>query len=142
MAGISGGLYTPRAMLRNFGLAAIFFCTASMAHAMEDVRFWHALTGAQAVEIDRLAARFNAAQKEYRVLPSYKGSLEVTFARALAVRRTAAAPHIVQIHESLTDDLVAEHLVVPLWQVMADARQRFDAALFPALASAFSDERG
>src|SRR5258708_3152820 len=138
MAGISAGLYTPRAMLRNLALGAIFFCAASAAQAREDVRFWHALTGTQAAEIDRLAARFNAAQKEYRVLPSYKGALEVTFARALAIRRTAAAPHIVQIHESLTDDLIAEQLVLPLWQVMDNAKPPFEAAPFPAQASAFS----
>jgi sn-glycerol 3-phosphate transport system substrate-binding protein len=142
MAGIAAGLYTPRAMLRNFTLGALLFCAASSAQTKEEVRFWHALTGPQSAAIERLAARFNAGQKEYRVVPSYKGALEVTFARALAARRGAAAPHIVQIHESLTDDLIAEHLVVPLWQAMADARQPFDAALFPAVASAFSDEGG
>lgn len=129
-------------MLRNLALGTFLFCAASSAQAREDVRFWHALSGPQAAAIERLAARFNAAQQEYRVRPSYKGTLEVTFASALAAKRSAAAPHIVQIHESLTDDLIAEHLVVPLWQAMADARQPFDAALFPAVSSAFSDERG
>ncbi len=126
-------------MLRNLAIGTLFFCAASAAQSREEVRFWHALTGPQAAEIERLAARFNASQKEYRVLPSYKGTLELTFARALAAKRTAAAPHIVQIHEALTDDLIAEQLVLPLWQVMADARQSFDAELFPAVASAFSD---
>ena len=112
------------------------FCAASSAPSREDVRFWHALRGPQAAAIERLAARFNASQKEYRVRPVYKGALEATFAQALAARRGKGAPHIVQIHESLTDDLIAEHLVVPLWQAMADARQPFDAALFPAVSSA------
>jgi sn-glycerol 3-phosphate transport system substrate-binding protein len=129
-------------MLRNLALGTLLFCAASPALPREDVRFWHALSPPQAAAIERLAARFNAAQKEYRVLPSYEGALEVTFARALAAKRRGTAPHIVQIHESLTDDLIAEHLVVPLWQAMADARQPFDAVPFPAVSSAFSDERG
>src|SRR5258708_26199892 len=138
MAGIAGGLYTPRAMLRNLAIGTLFFCAASAAQSTEEVRFWHALTGPQAAEIERLAARFNESQTDYRVLPSYKGSLEVTFARALAAKRTAAAPHIVQIHSSLTHDLSTHQLLVPLSQVMANANQPFDAALFPPLASAFS----
>jgi sn-glycerol 3-phosphate transport system substrate-binding protein len=129
-------------MLRKLALGTLFFCAASSAQSTEDVRFWHALNGPQAAAIQRLAARFNASQKDYRVRPVYKGGLEVTFALALAARHGKGAPHIVQIHESLTDDLIAEHLVVPLWQAMADARQRFDAALFPAVSSAFSDEHG
>jgi len=98
---------------------------AAPCQAREDVRFWHSMTGAQAQEIERVVARFNAAQREYRVVPSYRGPLEVAFARALAARRTAAAPHIVQVHEALTDDLIAEQLVVPLWRVLADAGQPF-----------------
>src|ERR1700704_1449838 len=133
MAAIARELYTPRAMLRKLALGTLLFCAASSALPREDVRFWHALSGPQAAAIERLSARFNTSQKEYRVRPSYKGALEVTFALALAARHGAAAPHIVQIHESLTDDLIAEHLVVPLWQAMADARQPFDAALFPAV---------
>jgi sn-glycerol 3-phosphate transport system substrate-binding protein len=129
-------------MLRKLALGTLLFCAASSALPREDVRFWHALSGPQAAAIERLAARFNASQKEYRVRPAYKGALEVTFALALAARHGAAAPHIVQIQESLTDDLIAERLVVPLWQVMADAKQPFDTALFPAVSSAFSDERG
>ncbi len=103
---------------------------------------WHALSGPQAAALERLAQRFNAAQKEYRVLASGRGGLEATFAQALAQRRRRGAPHIVQIHESLTDELIAERLVVPLWQAMQAARQPFDMQALPAVAGAFTDARG
>jgi len=74
-------------------------------------------------------------------VPSYRGTLEAAFARALAARRTAAAPHIVQVHEALTDDLIREQLVVPLWRVLADAKEPFAATLLPTVAGVFSDER-
>src|SRR5258708_34298776 len=113
MAAIARGLYTPRAMLRKLALGTLLFCAASSALPREDVRFWHALGGPQAAAIEQLAARFNASQKEYRVRPSYKGALEVTFALALPGRHAPPAPHLVQIHESLTHDLIAERLMGP-----------------------------
>jgi sn-glycerol 3-phosphate transport system substrate-binding protein len=129
-------------MLRCIALVLGFFCAASCAVAREEVRFWHSLAGTQAKAMERLAARFNASQPQYRVLPSYRGTLEATFARALAAKRSAGAPHVVQIHESLTEDLVAERLIVPLWQVMRDARQPLGEGLLPVVAGAFSDARG
>jgi sn-glycerol 3-phosphate transport system substrate-binding protein len=81
-------------------------------------------------------------QKAYRVRVSFRGALEPAFAQALALRRTSAAPHIIQVHEALTNDLLAEQLVVPLWQAMKSAQQPFDAALLPTVAGVFTDERG
>src|ERR1700674_2988621 len=149
MAAMAGRLYTRRAMLRNIAAALLpallpallLVCAASTALAREDVHVWHALTGAQALELEQLAARFNASQRQYRVVPSYKGPLEVAFARALATKRSASAPHILQVHEALTGDLLAEQLVMPLWQVMAGAKEPFAATLLPAVTGAFSDER-
>ena len=129
-------------MLRSLILGAIFLGAAGAAQAREEVRLWHALSGSQATALERLAQRFNAAQKEYRVQVSYRGALEATFAQALALRRNAAAPHIVQIHESITDDLVAEQLIVPLWQAMVVARQSFDGRVVRAVGGAFTDARG
>jgi sn-glycerol 3-phosphate transport system substrate-binding protein len=129
-------------VLRSLILGAILLGAAAAAQARDDVRLWHALTGPQAAALERLAQRFNAAQKEYRVQVSYRGALEATFAQALALRRTAAAPHIVQIHESVTDDLLAEQLIVPLWQAMVVARQPFDDRVLPAVGGAFTDARG
>src|SRR5204863_9458656 len=121
------GLYTPRAVLRSVILGAIFFAAslaaAAAAHAREDVLLWHALQGTQAAALERLAQQFNAAQRSYRVRVTYRGPLESGFAQALALRRKAAAPHIIQIHEALTADLLAEQLIVPLWQALRAAGQ-------------------
>ena len=131
----------PRAFLFLAGVVA-GIAAAAAAHAREDVIVWHALSGPQAAALARLAQRFNAAQKQYRVLASARGGLEATFAQALALRRKRGAPHIVQIHESLTDELIAEHLVVPLWQAMQAAHQPFEPHALPAVAGAFTDPQG
>src|SRR4051812_23762916 len=146
---MGGGLYTRRAVLRSLTFVAILLAvsvtaglTAAAARARDNVLVWHALSGPQATALERLAQRFNAQQKEYRVRVTRHSALEAMFAQALALRRTRAAPHIVQIHESLTDDLIAERLVVPLWQAMAAAKQPFAPEALPAVAGTFTDARG
>src|SRR3954467_12562800 len=135
MAAMAGGLYTRRAVLRSLSFVAILFAVgvtaAAAVHARDNVLVWHALSGPQATALERLAQRFNAQQKDYRVRVTRHSAPETMFAQALALRRTRAAPHIVQIHESLTDDLIAERLVVPLWQAMAAAKDPFSRGRVP-----------
>src|SRR5436190_15815281 len=116
MAGMAGRLYTRRALLRSVILGAFLLCATAAVHARDDVLLWHALQGTQAVALERLAQRFNAAQRSYRVRVTYRGPLESGFAQALALRSRGLAPHIMQVHEALTADLLAEQLIVPLWQ--------------------------
>ena len=124
-------------------LAAVLLCAATFAHATQEIRFWHAMNGALGAEIALLVARFNASQHEYRVVPSYKGSYDETLAAALAARHGAFGPHIVQVYEVGTADLMAEKDAVrPLWQVMAESGQALDAKYLPALAAYFSDANG
>jgi sn-glycerol 3-phosphate transport system substrate-binding protein len=137
-------------MLRNvrvFVSFAFLLCAAlaapSFAKAPTELRLWHAMSGARGDELERLAARFNASQAEYRVAPRYKGTEEQTLALALGSRRSIWGPHIVQVYEAGTADLMAqEYAARPLWQVMAEAGLPLDPNYFPAVAGAFSDAQG
>jgi sn-glycerol 3-phosphate transport system substrate-binding protein len=137
-------------MLRNVPVFVSFFfllCAAllapSFAKASTEIRFWHAMSGPRGVELEQLAARFNASQAVYRVAPRYKGTEEQTLALALGSRRSLWGPHIVQVYEAGTADVMAqEHAVRPLWQVMAEAGQPLDANYLPAVAGYFSDAQG
>jgi sn-glycerol 3-phosphate transport system substrate-binding protein len=51
--------------------AALF--AASGAAAQTEIQWWHAMTGANNDVIVKLANDFNASQKDYKVVPSYKG---------------------------------------------------------------------
>ena len=66
------------------------------------------MSGPRGDELERLAARFNASQAEYRVAPRYKGTEEQTLALALGSRRSIWGPHIVQAYEAGTADLLAQ----------------------------------
>jgi sn-glycerol 3-phosphate transport system substrate-binding protein len=137
-------------MLRNARVFVSFFfllCAASLApvfaEASTEIRFWHAMSGPRGDELEQLAARFNASQVEYRVVPRYKGTEEQTLALALGSRRSIWGPHIFQVYEAGTADVMAQaHAVRPLWEVMAEAGLPLDPNYFPAVAGAFSDAQG
>ena len=143
-----GRLYTGRmlryAILRYLLVVCVLACAAP-ARAQWEIRVWHAMSGAQGVEFERLAERFNAAQQDYRVVLSYKGSYDETLAAILATQRRSARvapPHIVQIHESGTAEMLARRgLAMPLWQILEDAGERLDGYL-PPVEAPFTDADG
>src|SRR5262245_4791582 len=135
-------------MLRCVILAQFFigFVLASApALAQWEIRLWHAMSGAQGAELEALAQRFNAAQNEYRVVPDYKGSYDEILGAVLAAQRRGSRvppPHIVQIHETGSGEMLARRgLVMPLWHVLQDADERLEGFL-PTVEAPFTDADG
>jgi sn-glycerol 3-phosphate transport system substrate-binding protein len=131
------------AILGRMLAACVLACASLPALAQWEIRLWHAMGGAQGAELERIAGRFNAAQREYRVVLAYKGSYEETLA-ALAIRGNAAAPppHVVHVHETGTAGMLARRgLVMPLWQILEDAGVRLDGYL-PPVEAPFADGDG
>jgi len=133
-------------MTRTLFLALALAAAPFPAGAALEIRLWHAMSGAQAAEFERLAARFNASQSAYRVVASRQGSHDLTLGAALAALSPLAArvpPHIVQMDESGAADLLSRKGVVrPLWQVMAEARQPLQGKYVPGVAGNFTDAKG
>ena len=121
-----------------------FACLNSTALAQQEIQFWHAMGGALGNELDALVQRFNASQKDYRVVATHKGSYEDTMIGALASQRIGTGPHIVQVYEVGTGHMMAfRGSYVPAWLVMADAGESLDTKAFlPAVAGYFSDSSG
>ena len=61
--------------------------------------FWHAMTGANNDEINRIARDFNAAQSDVELEAIYKGTYPETLTAAIAAWRAGQAPHLVQVFE-------------------------------------------
>jgi sn-glycerol 3-phosphate transport system substrate-binding protein len=132
-----------RILLAGLAAAGALLCAAPGTSAAAEVHFWHAMSGARGAEIEALVERFNSSQKDVRVVASYKGAYDETMSAALAAYRSGAAPHVVQVYEVGTADLMAvQGAVRPLWRVMAEAGQQLDEKSFmPAVAAYFSDAR-
>src|SRR5271156_6557347 len=71
------------------------------------VVWWHAMTGVNADEINRLARAFSESQAAAEVLPVYKGGYADTLTAAIAAWRADQAPHLVQIFEVGTGSMLA-----------------------------------
>lgn len=124
-------------------LATLMLCAAALAHAAEEVRLWHAMSGPLGAELDRLVARFNASQKQYRVVSFFQGPYDAVLADDLEVRKgTRHSPHIVQVQEGATADMMRSGAARPLWQVMRESGYAGEAKYLPAVAAYFSDEDG
>ena len=134
-------------ILRQFGFATTLAATlalASPAHAVTEIQWWHALTGANNDVVVKLAEEFNASQSDYKVVPAYKGSYPDTMNAGIAAFRAGNAPHILQVFEVGTATMMAATgAVKPVYKLMADAGEPFDPkAYLPAITGYYSTSKG
>jgi sn-glycerol 3-phosphate transport system substrate-binding protein len=119
-----------RILLSSVAAAAVL-ASASTAFAQTEIQFWHAMGGNLGDTVNALAEGFNKSQKEYKVNPVYKGSYTETLTAAIAAFRAKQAPHIVQVFEVGTANMMAaKGAVYPVYQLMADAKEPFDPKAF------------
>jgi sn-glycerol 3-phosphate transport system substrate-binding protein len=79
----------------------------------------------------KLATEFNDAQKEYKVVPTYKGSYPDTMNAGIAAFRAGNAPHIMQVFEVGTATMMAATgAVKPVHVLMKEAGEKFDPAAY------------
>jgi sn-glycerol 3-phosphate transport system substrate-binding protein len=114
------------------------------AAAQQEIRLWHAMSGVRGGELEALVQRYNESQKDFRVVSEHKGGYEEVMIGALAAQRTGEGPHIVQVYEVGTAQMMAaKGATRPVAQVMAENGERIDAKSFlPAVAGYFSDNAG
>ena len=109
-----------------FRIALLLSILLAVPCRAAEIRVWHSMNGARGVEFERIAASFNAAQPQHRVVPIYKGAYDEAAVEVVTARGTrsfaARAPHIVQASELAGAYLMEQRSVVrPLWRVMAAA---------------------
>ena len=115
-----------RILLSSVAVAAAL-ASAQGALAQTEIQFWHAMGGNLGDSVNALADGFNKSQTEYKVNPVYKGSYTETLTAAIAAFRAKQAPHIVQVFEVGTANMMAaKGAVYPVYQLMADAKEPFD----------------
>ena len=90
------------------------------------------MTGGNNEVIVKLANEFNAAQSEYKVVPTYKGSYPDTMNAGIAAFRAGNAPHIMQVFEVGTATMMAATgAVKPVHVLMKEAGEKFDSERLP-----------
>ena len=127
-------------------LAALALASAFSlaAQAQTEIQWWHSMTAVNGEWVNDLAKEFNASQKDYRIVPTYKGSYDESMTAAVAAFRAGNAPHILQVFEVGTATMMASKgAIVPVGKVMSDAGQAFDPkAYIPAVAGYYTAPSG
>ncbi|MCU0883911.1 MAG: sn-glycerol-3-phosphate ABC transporter substrate-binding protein UgpB [Beijerinckiaceae bacterium] len=123
--------------------AALVLSTTG-ALAQTEIQWWHAMTGANNDVIVRLSEEFNASQKDYKVVPAYKGSYADTLNAGIAAFRANQAPHIMQVFEVGTATMMgAKGAVKPVQDLMREAGENFDPKSYlPAITGYYSTVKG
>ncbi|HEY9238079.1 MAG TPA: sn-glycerol-3-phosphate ABC transporter substrate-binding protein UgpB [Burkholderiaceae bacterium] len=131
---------------KSLALASGLFALAlsGPAHAQVEIQWWHSMTGGLNDWVLDLTNGFNASQKDYKIVPTYKGTYDETMPAAVAAFRAGTAPHILQVYEVGTATMMAaKGAVVPVGKVLADAGYKFDPkAYIPAVVGYYTAPNG
>ncbi|MCC7346452.1 MAG: sn-glycerol-3-phosphate ABC transporter substrate-binding protein UgpB [Variibacter sp.] len=117
---------------------------AGTAQAQIELQWWHAMTGANNNVIVGLANDFNASQKEYKVVPTYKGGYADAMNAGIAAFRAGNAPHLMQVFEVGTATMMAATgAVKPVHVLMREAGEKFDPNVYlSAITGYYSTSKG
>src|SRR5882724_3016333 len=118
----------------------VFTVPPTRAQSRVQVEFWHGLAQPLGGLLEKIATDFNAAQTQYQVNPSFKGSYPETMVGAIAAFRAGNAPHIVQMFEVGTATMMsARGAVKPVYELMRETGVAFDPnAYVPAVKGYYS----
>jgi sn-glycerol 3-phosphate transport system substrate-binding protein len=118
--------------------AAVLGLFSLQAQAQTEVQWWHSMTAVNGEWVNDLAKDFNASQKEYKIIPTFKGTYDESMTAAVAAFRAGNAPHILQVFEVGTATMMASKgAIVPVGQVMKDAGQKFDPNAYVAAVAGY-----
>ncbi|MDM0038120.1 sn-glycerol-3-phosphate ABC transporter substrate-binding protein UgpB [Variovorax sp. J22G21] len=121
---------------------AATLCTT--AQAQTEIQWWHSMTAVNNEWVNDLAKQFNESQKEYKIVPTFKGTYDESMTASIAAFRSGNAPHILQVFEVGTATMMASKTaIIPVGQVMKDAGEKFDpTAYIPAVAGYYTAPNG
>ena len=131
-------------MKLKLAAAALVAAFVVPAQAQTEIQWWHSMGGALGEWVNDQAKDFNANQKEFKVVPTFKGSYDESMTAAIAAFRSGNAPHILQVFEVGTATMMAsKKAIVPVTEVMKKAGIKFDpSAYVPAVAGYYTAPSG
>lgn len=124
--------------------ATVAVMAAVPAHAQTEIQWWHAMSGPLGEWVNDLAKQYNESQKEYKIVPTFKGTYDESMTAAIAAYRSGNAPHILQVFEVGTATMMASKAAIkPVAEVMKESGVSFDPkAYIPAVAGYYTAPNG
>ena len=129
---------------RIFLTATLAAAAAGSASAATEIQWWHSMSGVTNEWVNDLARQFNDSQKDYKIVPTFKGTYDESMTAAIAAFRSGNAPDVLQVFEVGTATMMAaKGATVPVAKIMADAGVKFDPKSYiPAVASYYTAPNG
>ena len=131
---------------KKLALASALAATAlfNTAQAQTEIQWWHSMTAVNGEWVNDLAKQFNESQKDYKIVPTFKGTYDESMTASIAAFRAGNAPHILQVFEVGTATMQASKgAIIPVAQVMKDAGEKFDpSAYISAVAGYYTAPNG
>lgn len=130
--------------LSAFAFASLGLCMPLAGQAQTEIQWWHSMTAVNGEWVNDLAKQFNESQKEYKIVPTFKGTYDESMTASIAAFRAGNAPHILQVFEVGTATMQASKgAIVPVGKIMQDAGEKFDPkAYIPAVAGYYTAPNG
>ena len=124
--------------------ATLTLLSTPSAFAATQISWWHAMTGANAEVVDKIAKDFNASQSDYEILPVFKGTYPETLNAGIAAFRAGQAPDIIQVFDVGTGVMMAaEGAIKPVADVLTSAGMTFDKSQYlPGIVGYYSKPDG
>ncbi|MGQ0512355.1 MAG: sn-glycerol-3-phosphate ABC transporter substrate-binding protein UgpB [Betaproteobacteria bacterium] len=124
--------------------AALAGAFSVQAQAQTAIQWWHSMVVELGEALNEVASNFNASQKEYKVVATFKGTYPESMTAAIAAFRAGSAPHLLQVFEVGTATMMAaKGAIVPVAKVMTDAKEKFEPkAYLPTVTGYYTDQKG
>lgn len=130
---------------KTFAVASALSATLSVpAMAQTEIQWWHSMSGPLGEWVNDLAKQYNESQKDYKVVPTYKGQYDESMTAAIAAYRSGNAPDILQVFEVGTATMMASKgAIKPVGEVMSSGGAKFDPSVYvPAVAGYYTAPNG
>ena len=102
-------------------LTAGIMTAATPAISATDIQWWHAMGGRLGEVVEEIAAKYNASQDTYNLVPTYKGGYEDTMTAGIAAFRAKQQPNLIQIFDAGAATIInAKGATIPVADLMSD----------------------
>jgi sn-glycerol 3-phosphate transport system substrate-binding protein len=129
---------------RKILAVSVLAAASTTVSAQTEIQWWHSMSGQLGEWINGLAKGFNDSQKDYKVVPVFKGTYPESFAAAISAFRAGNAPHVLQVFEVGTASMMASKgAIVPVNEVMRIGGVKFDSSVYvPAVSGYYTAPNG
>lgn len=120
--------------------AAAAAAIGAPALAQTEISWWHAMTGANAEVVQKIADDFNASQSDVKVTAVFKGTYPETLNAGIAAFRAGQAPDIMQVFDVGTGVMMAAQGAI---KPVAEILPNFDKSEYlPGIVAYYSTPDG